>query len=184
MKYFSSCVLLSCLGFTASAERRVINVGDHRLSIDCDGARSQRAAVVLIAGQGRTARDWDKVQPAVAKFARVCSYDRAGIGESDGTSKAQSVAEIVEDLHVLLRSAGEKPPFVLVGHSIAGIYARRFVTTFPRDVAALVLVDSSHEEQAWRLHEVDPHGPALRKDLSDFFYVRRARGSNGKQKYR
>ena len=52
-------------------------------------------------------------------------------------------------------------PFILVSHSIAGLYARRFVTRFPGEVAGLVFVDSSHEEQAWRLHELDPQGPGL-----------------------
>jgi pimeloyl-ACP methyl ester carboxylesterase len=49
----------------------------------------------------------------------------------------------------------------ILHHSISGLYARRFVTRFPDEVAGLVFVDSSHEEQAWRLHELDPQGPGL-----------------------
>ncbi len=145
----------------AFGEHRMISLGDRRLSIDCDG-EAGAATVVLIAGGGRTAQDWAKVQPAVSNFARVCRYDRAGFGESDkATSKLQSVDEVVDDLRGLLEASGEKRPFILVAHSIAGIYARSFVTKFPHEVTGLVFEDSSHEEQALRLHELDPKGPGL-----------------------
>jgi pimeloyl-ACP methyl ester carboxylesterase len=92
----------------------------------------------------------------------VCSYDRAGFGESDKTaSKLQPVDEVVDDLHRLLKASGEKGPFILVAHSIAGIYVRRYAANFPHELAGLVFVDSSHEEQALRLHEIDPEGPGL-----------------------
>jgi len=73
----------------------------------------------------------------------------------------QSVDQVVEDLHGWLKASRERAPFILVSHSISGLYARRFVTRFPGEVAGLVFVDSSHEEQAWRLHELDPQGPGL-----------------------
>lgn len=155
----------------AFGQHRMISLGDHRLSIDCDG-KVGSATIVLIAGQGRTAKDWSKVQPAVSAFARVCSYDRAGLGESDKVPKPQSLDETVDDLHGLLHGAVERPPFVLVGHSIAGIYCRRFTTRFAGEVGGLVFVDSSHEEQAWRLHEVDPKGPPLNEALADFFFIK------------
>ena len=65
------------------------------------------------------------------------------------------------DLQALLDAAGERPPFVLVAHSISGLYARSFESTFPGAVAGLVFVDSSHEEQALRQHELDPKLPWL-----------------------
>jgi pimeloyl-ACP methyl ester carboxylesterase len=143
----------------------MIDLGDRRLSIDCDGSGGS-ATVVLIAGGGRTAKDWAKVQPAAAKFARVCSYDYAGLGQSDrapaqGKLPFQSVDEVVDDLHRLLKASKEKQPYILVGHSVAGIYARSFATKFSREVAGLVFVDSSHEEQALRFHELDPNWQAL-----------------------
>ena len=154
-------------------EHRMISVGDRRLSMDCDGAAGP-ATVVLIAGGGRTAKDWAKVQPAVASFTRVCSYDRAGFGESDkAASKLQTVDEVVDDLHGMLTASGEKKPFILVGHSIAGLYARSFVTKFPHEVAGLVFVDSSHEEQMLRLHELDPKGPGLNQVTAQLgFFVK------------
>jgi pimeloyl-ACP methyl ester carboxylesterase len=67
----------------------------------------------------------------------------------------------VDDLHGWLKASGEKGPFILVGHSNSGIYARRFVTRYPREAAGLVFVDSAHEEQQLRLRELDPQGPGL-----------------------
>jgi pimeloyl-ACP methyl ester carboxylesterase len=129
---------------------------------------------VLIAGGGRTANDWAKVQPAVSSFARVCSYDRAGLGKSDkAESKPQSVDEIVENLHTLLKVSGEKGPFILVGHSLGGIYVRAFVTRFPDEVAGLVFVDSSHEEGALRLHQLDPKSQELTQETAqEGFFVK------------
>ena len=162
---------LLAMAAMAPAEHRLVSLGDRRLSIDCDGDRSQRETVVLIAGQGRTSQDWARVQPAVSRFARVCSYDRAGSGESDKVDQPQSIDETVEDLHRLLNAAGEKAPYILVGHSIAGIYCRRYATRFPRDVAGFLFLDSSHEEQIWRLHEVDPKGPTPSGGRDDIFLV-------------
>src|SRR5207247_11038900 len=118
--------------------------------------------VVLIPAGGRTAKDWATIQPAVSSFTRVCSYDHANFGESDKAPvKLQSVDEVVDDLHGWLKASGEKGPFILVSHSGSGLYARRFVTRYPREAGGLVFVDSSHEEQALRLHELDPQGPGL-----------------------
>ena len=160
ISFFISAGLLAA-SMAAFGEHRMISLGDRRLSMDCDGEVGS-ATVVLIAGGGEMAKDWAKVQPAVAKFARVCSYDFAGFGESDkAASKRQSADEVVDDLHGLLNASDEKRPFILVGHSVGGIYARGFVTKYPREVAGLVFVDSAHEEQALRFHELDPSWQAL-----------------------
>jgi pimeloyl-ACP methyl ester carboxylesterase len=173
---FLSSICLLAISLTACrGHHRMISLGDRRLAIDCDGkAGSSKATVMLIAGGGRTAKDWAKVQPAVASFARVCSYDRTGLGNSDkAASKLQSVDEIVDDLHKLLTASGEKGPFILVGHSLAGIYVRRFVTRFPGDVAGLVFVDSSHEEGALRQHELSPKIQTLSQETAQLgFFVK------------
>lgn len=143
-------------------EQRMISIGDRRISVYCDGKAGSSPTVILIPAGGSTAKNWAAVQPEVSGFSRACSYDHAGHGESDKAPVAvQSVDEVVDDLHAWLKASGEKTPFILVSHSIAGLYARRFVTRFSSEVAGLVFVDSSHEEQAWRLHELDPQGPGL-----------------------
>lgn len=140
----------------------MVSIGDRRLSIYCDGDAARSPTVVLIPAGGRTAKDWATIQPAVSSFTRVCSYDPANLGESDKAPvQLQSVDDAVDDLNAWLMASGEKGPFILVSHSISGLYARRFVTRYPREVVGLVFVDSAHEEQALRLHELDPKGPGL-----------------------
>ena len=153
---------LLATSIAAFGEQRMIGIGDRRLSVYCDGEATRSPTVVLIPAGGRTAQDWATIQPAVASFTRVCSYDHANFGESDKAPvKLQSADEVVDDLHAWLEASGEKGPFILVSHSNSGFYARRFVTRYPREAAGLVFVDSSHEEQALRLHELDPQGPGL-----------------------
>src|SRR3954451_20486380 len=109
-------------------EQRMISIGDRRVSVYCDGESGHSPTVILIPAGGSTAKDWTSVQPAVSHFSRVCSYDHASHGESDKAPVAlQSVDEVVDDLHGWLKASGEKVPFILVSHSISGLYARRFV---------------------------------------------------------
>jgi pimeloyl-ACP methyl ester carboxylesterase len=129
----------------------------HQLYLRCEGKRSA-STVVLIAGGGGTTETWDKVQSPISKFAEVCSYDRLGLGNSDhlDSDSQQSVSQIVADLEALLKAAKIHPPYLLVGHSIGGLYARAFDERFDNQVAGMVLLDSSHEEQIWRFAKGDP----------------------------
>src|SRR4051812_4592855 len=158
----------------AIGKQRMIGIGDRRLSVYCDGEPARSPTVILIPAGGSTARDWAMIQPAVSNFTRVCSYDHANFGASDKAPvKLQSVDEVVDDLHAWLKASGEKAPFILVSHSNAGFYSRRFVARYPREAAGLVFVDSSHEEHALRLHELDPKGPALDELTAQLgFYVK------------
>ncbi len=144
----------------AMVQSRLIKIGERRLAIHCSGKATKSPTVILIPGGGRTAQDWEKVQPAVAQFARVCSYDPANFGTSDkAAATPQPMEEAIDDLQSLLKEAGEKKPFILVGHSLGGIYVRRFVAKYPGQTAGLVFVDSAHEEQSLRMSELDPQGP-------------------------
>jgi len=157
----AGAVALLAASIPALAEQRMISIGDRRISIYCDGKAGSSPTVILVPAGGRTAKDWSAIQPAISGFTRVCSYDHANFGASDKVpGPIQSVDEVVNDLHGWLQASGEQEPFVLVSHSNSGIYLRRFETLFKRQVAGLVFLDSSHEEQALRLHEVDPAGPA------------------------
>jgi len=115
------------------------------LNLNCLGQGSP--PVILDSGLGVPAAGWDLVMPDIAKFARVCSYDRAGYGWSSPGPTPRTSEEIVTELHALLGASGEKGPFVLVGHSFGGYNVRVFADKHPADVAGLVLVDTSHEDQ-------------------------------------
>jgi pimeloyl-ACP methyl ester carboxylesterase len=125
---------------------RLIDIGGWRLHLHCIGAVSDAPTVILEAGVGAFSVDWALVQPRVAAFARVCAYDRAGSGWSDMGPHPRTMKQIVWELHALLEKAGERPPFVLVGHSFGGALVRLYASTFPTEVAGMVLVDAQHDD--------------------------------------
>ena len=126
---------------------RVIDVGGWRLHLDCAGEpRAGQPTVILEAGIGDFSVEWSLVQPKVSRFARVCSYDRAGNGWSDIGPHPRTFRQIVYELHTLLAAAGENPPYVLVGHSYGGWLVRMFQATYPNQVAGMVLVDAGAED--------------------------------------
>ncbi len=124
--------------------QNVVDVGGRRMNIYCAGTGSP--AVILDAGLGDTTAVWSRVQGPIARHTRVCSYDRAGMGFSDPTTSPRDAGAIVRDLHALLGRAGIAPPYVLVGHSLAGLYTRLYADRYPRDVAGLVLIDPVTED--------------------------------------
>jgi len=129
----------------ASAPGMYIGTGSHQLHLHCtgDGAPS----VVLESGLGGNSLDWSRVQPLVARFTRVCSYDRAGYGWSEPGAKPRTARQIAAELYHLLVYGSFPPPYVLVGHSFGGLVVQLFASLHPSDTAGLVLVDSTHEEQ-------------------------------------
>jgi pimeloyl-ACP methyl ester carboxylesterase len=124
---------------------KLVDVGGHKMHIDCTGEGSP--TVVLDAGLGDTYVSWRKVQPQIAKFTRVCSYDRAGIGYSDSSSQPRTSNVIAGELHALLQAAGIAPPYILVGHSMGGYNVRLYASLYRNEVAGMVLVDASHPDQ-------------------------------------
>lgn len=128
---------------------RMVDVGGHQLHLYCLG--EGQPTVVLEAGQGDFSTVWALVQNEVAQEVRVCSYDRAGMGWSGRSAGDQTAADIAGDLHTLLANAGIKPPYILAGHSIGGLYVRQFASLYPEEVVGMVLVDSVHEEQIDRM---------------------------------
>src|SRR5262245_24393414 len=113
-----------------------------KLHLYCSGKGSP--IVILVAGGGAFSIDWALVQPRVAQETRVCSYDRAGLAWSDPGPADETVEQTIADLHTLLRAAGEKRPYLLVGASIGGLFIRAYQRAFPDEVAGLVFTNSSN----------------------------------------
>lgn len=128
---------------------RLVDVGGHRLHLYCTGTGAP--TVVLASGASAFAIDWALVQPEVARTNRVCSYDRAGMGWSDSTGLVPTAERSVTELHTLLRAAGEKAPYVLVGASLAGLHVRLYQLRYPAEVAGLILVDPAHEDRLFTM---------------------------------
>lgn len=134
------------------APGRSVDVGGHKMHINCSGQGSP--TVILEAGTGLYSLDWTLVQPEVARFTRVCSYDRAGYGWSEASPRPRTADSQVEELHRLLINAGINGPYVLVGHSLGGMLVRMYAHNYPDDVSGMVLVDSFHEERPIRNPEL------------------------------
>jgi pimeloyl-ACP methyl ester carboxylesterase len=131
---------------------RLVDIGGYRLHLYCTGTGGP--TVVLEHGHRATYLDWYLVQPKLAEFNRVCSFDRGGHGWSDLSPRPRVPSAMAEELHTLLRAAGERPPYILVGHSFGGLDAIMFAHRFPDEVAGVVLVDSPHPDvlrrASWR----------------------------------
>jgi pimeloyl-ACP methyl ester carboxylesterase len=127
---------------------QLVDVGGYRMHLYCIGQGSP--TVVLDSGLGDSWLPWYKVQPPIAQFTRVCSYDRARLGWSDPSPHPRTSKVIAEELHTLLHTAGMTGPFVLAGHSMGGMNVRMYARLFPAEVAGVVLVDSVHPDQQRR----------------------------------
>ena len=132
---------------------RLVDVGGHRLHIYCAGGGAP--AVVMDSGFPGSSLSWTFVQPEVARFAHACSYDRAGLGWSDAGPMPRSSRQIVEELRALLLNARVEGPFVLVGHSFGTFTVRLYASSYPGDVAGMVLVDPIHPSEWLEMTEAE-----------------------------
>jgi pimeloyl-ACP methyl ester carboxylesterase len=98
-------------------------------------------------------------------LSRTCAYDRAGTGWSDPPRVRPMPTAIVNDLHTLLAKSGEPGPYVLVGHSLGGPLIRHYAVHYPGEVAGLVLVDGSHEDQLERMKGIPSWTHLLLKSI-------------------
>lgn len=130
----------------------LIDVGGFKMHIYCTGEGSP--TVILETLAGGTSSYWGWVQPEVAKETRVCVYDRAGRGWSEPDPEPITLERTIRNLHTLLTNARIDGSYVLVGHSIGGIYVRQFAAEYPDEVMGMVLVDAAHPEQLERYPEM------------------------------
>jgi pimeloyl-ACP methyl ester carboxylesterase len=124
---------------------KLIALGDHQIHIDCAGQGSP--TLVLESALGGPSPLWQPIKDKLVPSARVCSYDREGIGWSTDSGRLRSAQGFASDLHQALAMAGERGPFVLVGHSVGGMLVLNYARLYPQDVAGVVLLDPTHPEQ-------------------------------------
>ncbi len=127
---------------------KLISIGDKEVHVLCKGKGSH--TVILENGTWGSYPDWLDVIESAQHVARVCSYDRLGIGWSSGNGKPTNAADIVEVLKAVIEELEVDNPVVLVGFSAGGIYVRKYFEKFPTEVSGIILVDSAHEQQAVR----------------------------------
>jgi len=128
---------------------RLIDMGTYRQHIYCTGQGSP--TIVLESGLAGFSLEWFPLEQVLGRENRVCSYDRSGYGWSEYNQMPRTADHLAKELHQLLVLAGERPPYVLVGHSFGGYIVQDFSRKYPQEVQGLVLIDSSHPEQIQRL---------------------------------
>ncbi|HEY2143655.1 MAG TPA: alpha/beta hydrolase [Candidatus Udaeobacter sp.] len=146
--------------------------GGRKIFLECHGSGSP--TVILESGYRNNAEIWSAqlelgmkmVFPEVAKFTRVCAYDRPGtfldaghLGRSTPVAMPRSAQDLVSDLHALLNAAHIAGPYVFAAHSFGGIFARLYARTYPKEVVGMVLVDALSEKvrsaltpEQWKLY--------------------------------
>jgi len=118
---------------------RLVDVDGRRMHLLESGAGGP--VVVLESGIAASCLNWTNIHAEVARFTRVCSYDRASLGWSDPASTPRVTSHLIDELHALLKAANISGPYVLAGHSYGGMLVRAYAAKYPGEVAGLVLVD-------------------------------------------
>jgi pimeloyl-ACP methyl ester carboxylesterase len=126
-----------------------VAVGERKLWMHRSG--DGEPATVFVPGGGSVGLDFLLVHEQVAQLTTSVLYDRAGTGWSDDADLPRSADEVTDELRALLRVAGLPPPYLLVGHSLGGVYVQRFAQRFPGEVVGLLLLDPAHED--WDLYQ-------------------------------
>lgn len=121
----------------------MVDVNDHELHLNCSGEGTP--TVILESGLGAlSSLPWAGTVKALEGLTRICRYDRAGLLWSEPGPAPRDASQIAKELHALLEGGGERPPYVLVGHSLGGIFIRVFDARYPGEVEGFVFVDASH----------------------------------------
>lgn len=163
------------------------NAGGYYLYVEDSGLPGTKDAerlppLVLVNGVGLTESSWDKVQPELAKMVRVISYDRGGVGQSERGHDPRTGQVIAEELDTLLSGMGVTPPYVLAAHSLGGFFVRLYANVHPDKVAALLLIDTAHEDMNNRFAEMLSPESCMNYQLTQGFvllYAARDPGSLG-----
>lgn len=141
-----------------------LDIGGIKLNYQFSGASHDGPTLVFDSGYGCALENWNSIRDDISKFSKMFTYDRAGIGKSEKDGRPRHSQQSVENLRALLRKAGIKPQYVLVGHSFGGVNVRLFASTYPEEVAGVILLDSCHEDQNKIM------APLFSKEVQEAYY--------------
>lgn len=136
---------------------KMVDVGGYQLHVNVSGTYHEGVpAIVLESGLKCCSSDWQLVAPKLEEKTQVFSYDRAGYGWSDPSTRPVSGENIVADLKSALSQSSLQPPYILVGHSMGGVYMQLYALTYPEDVAGIVLVDATNWDRPGNVIPLEP----------------------------
>lgn len=142
-------------GCTRNGAPRMVEVHGYKIRMLLQGHGSP-AVVFVNVGFGGSYEIWDRVNPAISQSTRTVAYNRGGTWKSDPAPLPRDSQHIADELHIALRNAGLKPPYIVVGASLGGIHARVFANSYPADVAGIVLLDPTSEDFLGELKRRNP----------------------------
>ena len=160
-----ACLMVLAAAAAGAQTHQLVDIGGYRLDIVRDGTGSP--AVVFEAGLGDSLDTWSPILPTIAKSATIVAYSRAGFGRSDVSPAGRSARQEVKELHELLTRLHLPMPLVLVGRSYGSILVRLYTSLYPKDIAGLVLVEGTHEQQVKRWGLIDSSYPAAFRRFYD-----------------
>lgn len=145
MKKTFLAVLLTVLSSTISfSQKRLITVDNTKICINTLGLEDRQKGqpvIVFQSGMGTPMGNWDPILESVSKMAPLITYDRPGIGESDPIEEMPTIKNVSDRLIKILNYLQIDPPYVLVGHSLGGVYVRGFANYYPELLAGIVIID-------------------------------------------
>ena len=162
IKYITRTLLLLCLfvigmvliglclrAFTLEVPPpgKLYDVGSHKLHLDCRGEKNGQPTIVFESGATTPSPVYHHFAEHLSTTHKICLYDRAGLAWSEASGVPSETPAITEQLHALLNAANIEKPFVLAGHSIAGLYMKSYLKKYPEEVAAIGFFDASHPDQ-------------------------------------
>lgn len=166
---------LSAATAAAAQTHTLISVGDHRLDVVRAGVGSP--TIIFETGLADSLDVWLPMLRTISEYTTVIAYSRAGFGRSDVGSADHSVPHAVADLHELLHRIPVSPPYILVARSYGSLIARLYTSLYPAEVAGIVLVDGTHEQQVQRFGTVDSAYPREFRVFYDSVLKRLAPGA-------
>ncbi len=155
-RFLATALTLGLTGASLAtpAQEQQFPVDGHKL--DAYRAGQGQATVIFESGFGTGWHTWDKVLTPIESHAKVFAYSRAGTGQSEALKTPRDLEQSVDALEKLLAESGQKPPYILVGHSYGGLLMRAYAARHPNQVEGMVLVDPTPEGYAKRMHALNP----------------------------
>lgn len=156
---------------TITPPGEMVEVNGHKMHIYCTGEHIDGSpTVILEAGGGDNYTTWHRVQPEISNYTKACSYDRSGLGFSEGASDQRTNDDVVIELETLLKNANVGGPYIMVGHSMGGFYTRLFTKRNIDQIKGLVQIDPSVEEMAPLMEGTIPLMVRVQSGIIEFLF--------------